>query len=220
LEGIRDVDWVRAQYAGEVDFVDEQVGRLLQSLKSSGRLDDTLVVFVGDHGESLGENGVWFNHGGDLDESALRVPMIFHWPAGLPAETAAPPLASVTDVSPTIRGLLGMDTAAADGLNVFGNGARPGVLAVCYDRSVNQQERAAGRIERPTHVLGRVWGTSGWLQRATHESRQPRSVGDIPGEDADRLERAMAAIGGSVHRSNQNRGADTVERLKALGYVE
>ena len=93
LEGIRDVDWVRAQYAGEVDFVDEQVGRLIKTLKTSGRLDDTLVVFVGDHGESLGENGVWFNHGGDLDESALRVPMIFHWPAGLPNGTVVPPLA-------------------------------------------------------------------------------------------------------------------------------
>jgi len=220
LEGIRDVDWVRAQYAGEVDFVDEQVGRLIKTLKTSGRLDDTLVVFVGDHGESLGENGVWFNHGGDLDESALRVPMIFHWPAGLPNGTVVPPLASVTDVSPTVRGLLGMDTAAADGVNVFGEAARPGVLAVCYDRGVNQRERAAGRIERPTHVMGRVWGTSGWLERATHESRQPRLVGEMPKEDEVRLDRAMAAIGGSVHRGNQNRGADTVERLKALGYVE
>ena len=58
LQGITDLAWVQAQYAGEVSYADEQLGRLLHELESLGHDKDTLVVVAGDHGESLGEHGV------------------------------------------------------------------------------------------------------------------------------------------------------------------
>ena len=62
LEGITDVQWVLDQYAGEISYTDAQSG-VCWNGEQSGHADNTLVIVVGDHGESLGEHGVWFNHG-------------------------------------------------------------------------------------------------------------------------------------------------------------
>src|SRR5262249_19850606 len=62
-------------YEGEVAFADAQVGRLLDWLKTSGRLDSTIVAIAGDHGEGLGEHGEQ-SHGMLLYDSTLRVPLV------------------------------------------------------------------------------------------------------------------------------------------------
>ncbi len=220
LSGIRDVDWVLAQYAGEVSFVDAQIGRLMDALREAGRLEDTLIVVAGDHGESLGENGVWFNHGGDLDSSAIRVPLIFHWPNHLPRRSSDLPLASVVDVAPTIWGLMGMDSSAPDGVNLFEVSGERAVMSVCYDRTVNRSERAAGRIEAPVHLLGRVWTSTGWSEVGSHASRNPRTEGMVREEDKARISAVLEGLGVAVHRGNSERDPAVVERLRALGYVE
>ncbi|HEX4935945.1 MAG TPA: sulfatase, partial [Gemmatimonadaceae bacterium] len=66
-------------YDGEVTYVDAAVGSLLAALASSGALDRTLVVAVGDHGEALGEHGE-DDHGIFLYEGVLRIPWIVRLP--------------------------------------------------------------------------------------------------------------------------------------------
>ena len=154
LEGIRDLDWVRAQYAGEVSFVDQQMGRVIQHLESKGTLADTLVIIVGDHGESFGENGVWFNHGGDLDESALHVPFLVHWPKVVKEGRRISNTVGVIDLAPTVLGLLSIDKMQTDGtdrsaeLRGLAPMAQVPVQSICYDRTVNQAERAREAQER------------------------------------------------------------------------
>ena len=67
------------KYDGELAYVDLQVGRLLTRLKSLGLSDNTMIVIVGDHGESLGEHGEE-THGYMLHDSTLRVPLIIAHP--------------------------------------------------------------------------------------------------------------------------------------------
>ncbi len=93
-------------YDGEVAFVDQQVGRLLEALRSRGTLDKTLVIAVGDHGESLGEHGE-NQHGVFLYDAVLRVPLIVAGPGVKPAHVI-PEQVRVTDVVPTILETLGM----------------------------------------------------------------------------------------------------------------
>ncbi len=69
----------RRAYYGEISYLDEQVGRLLDILKAAGRFDSTLVVLTSDHGEMLGERGAWYKM--SFFEGSARVPLVVHAPA-------------------------------------------------------------------------------------------------------------------------------------------
>lgn len=68
----------RRAYYGAVSYVDEQIGKLVQALKDSGLSDDTIIVFSGDHGDMLGERGLWYKM--SYFEWSARVPMLVHAP--------------------------------------------------------------------------------------------------------------------------------------------
>jgi choline-sulfatase len=79
----------RAAYFGMVSEVDELVGRLLEELEKTNRLQNTLIVYTSDHGEMLGEHGLWLKN--VLLENAARVPLIMAGgglPRGKVVETA------------------------------------------------------------------------------------------------------------------------------------
>lgn len=103
-------------YDGEVAFVDEQIGRLVESLRERGVLDDTLIVLVGDHGEGLGEHGE-ATHLDLIYDSTMRVPWIVSG-AGMPrGRVVSDRVVGLVDVLPTVLGLLGVDSdpGALDG---------------------------------------------------------------------------------------------------------
>ena len=103
-----DLDRLRDLYDGEVRYVDEQVGRLVEGLKERGVYDDTLLVVLGDHGEAFYEHDVVF-HGTVPYEELLHVPLIVKPPAGGPTGETVDDLVSLIDVVPTILELLGID---------------------------------------------------------------------------------------------------------------
>jgi tetratricopeptide (TPR) repeat protein len=93
-------------YDAEITYVDEAIAHFRQSLAAQSIPQNTLIVLTSDHGESLGEHGEE-THGYFIYESALRVPLIFHWPAGAgqyPARIDEP--ASLIDVAPSILDFL------------------------------------------------------------------------------------------------------------------
>jgi arylsulfatase len=79
---VEDLNFITAHYDAEVRTTDDGVRELCESLQKNGLWDDTLLVIFGDHGEELGEHGIFFDHHG-LYDSNLHVPMILHWPKGL-----------------------------------------------------------------------------------------------------------------------------------------
>ena len=106
----------RGAYDGEVAYVDHAVGTLRAALPATAAAD-TLTVFAGDHGESLGEHGEG-THGFFIYESTVRVPLIVHWPGRVaPAASAAP--ARLVDLTPTVLDLLRVPSPAAlDGVTL------------------------------------------------------------------------------------------------------
>ena len=90
-----------AQYDGEVAAVDREVGEVIDALRRSLAAARTVVVVTSDHGESLGEHDYYFDHGEDLFEPSLAVPMIVLVP-GAPAGQRVDALASTLDIVPTI----------------------------------------------------------------------------------------------------------------------
>lgn len=111
-------------YLGEVAFMDHHIGRLLESLETQGLLRSTLVIVVGDHGESLGDHGEE-THGMFCYEPVMRVPFIVRYPRGHRAGERSSEIVSVVDVGPTICAALGVALPAADGQALYKQRVEP-----------------------------------------------------------------------------------------------
>jgi arylsulfatase A-like enzyme/Flp pilus assembly protein TadD len=92
-------------YAGEIAFVDAEIGRLLRAIQARWGEGGLLVVATSDHGESLGEHGE-ATHSYTIYEATQRVPLLLSGP-GLQPGTVAPGPASLLDVAPTILAWVG-----------------------------------------------------------------------------------------------------------------
>ncbi len=105
----------RDLYVSEVAYTDQQLGRLLEFLRSRRLLDHTLLVLVADHGENLGENQVFFRHSG-LWDTTTHVPLLIRWP-GLrsAAPRRFPQLVQTLDLFPTVLRALGLPPLPGDG---------------------------------------------------------------------------------------------------------
>jgi arylsulfatase A-like enzyme/Tfp pilus assembly protein PilF len=107
-------------YQGEISFADAQVGRVVQFLRDRDLLDRTVIVVIGDHGESLHDHGE-AGHGFFVYESTLHVPLIMRVPfSTMQRRRIADPVRSV-DVMPTVLDLLGVPPpaqAVLDGVSV------------------------------------------------------------------------------------------------------
>ncbi len=90
---------LRRGYLGCVEYVDRELGRLLDALEESGRLNDTVVVYTSDHGEMLGKFGMWWKS--SLYEDSVHVPLIAAGP-GFLANTRVETPVSLLDLQATI----------------------------------------------------------------------------------------------------------------------
>ena len=86
-------------YYGLCSFLDFQIGRILGALEESGLADDTLVIYTSDHGESLGNRGLWGK--AVMYEESSAVPLLVAGP-GVPGGERCPAAASLLDVYPTV----------------------------------------------------------------------------------------------------------------------
>lgn len=108
------VAWLEGQYAGEILFTDEQVGRLLDELDRLGRSDDTIVVVTADHGEAFLEHEV-LGHTVHLYDEMTRVPLMVRWPRRIEAGRVVHEQVGLVDMMATLLELAGIPFAS-DGL--------------------------------------------------------------------------------------------------------
>ena len=73
----------RASYWALVSRMDGMIGQILAALKENGLDDNTLIMYTSDHGDMLGEHGLWWKH--VFYEESVRVPLILSWPGVIPA---------------------------------------------------------------------------------------------------------------------------------------
>jgi choline-sulfatase len=100
-------DQVRAArhgYYAAISYLDERVGEVLGALRDGGLDDETIVAFTADHGEMLGERGLWYKM--SFYEQSARVPLLVRVPGGPPARRIAEPV-SLLDLGPTLLELAG-----------------------------------------------------------------------------------------------------------------
>jgi arylsulfatase A-like enzyme len=88
------------------DLIDAQVGRMLDELRSTGQADNTIVLFMSDHGEMLGDHGIYLK-GPYFYEPAVRVPLIVSWPGRIAARQSTA-LVELTDLAQTLLDAAGL----------------------------------------------------------------------------------------------------------------
>ena len=105
---------IRNTYA-MVDLIDKGVGKILDALKETGALEDTVIIFTADHGELMGDHGLWLK-GPFFYDGLVNVPLMMHAPENNASVTEA--LASSVDIYPTCCELLGVPTPrSCDGMS-------------------------------------------------------------------------------------------------------
>lgn len=101
VKDITDINYYISQYDGEIRFVDEQIGKVLNELKVLNLYDNTLIIISSDHGESMGEHNYYFVHGHGLYDEWLRVPLIIRHKS-LPNNIIIDRQVQSIDIMPTI----------------------------------------------------------------------------------------------------------------------
>ncbi len=102
-----DIRRSRRAYFANISYLDEKVGELVDTLKRTRMLDDTIILFCSDHGDMLGERGLWFKM--SFHEGSSRVPLMVAGPGVTPGLHEAP--VSNLDVTPTVCDLAGVSMA-------------------------------------------------------------------------------------------------------------
>lgn len=141
----------RAAYYGLVSYADDKLGALLDVLDRTGLAANTIVIHTSDHGELLGEHGLWRKM--SFYEQSARVPLQIRWPGrGVAGERIAA-CASLVDVTATL-----VDAAGA---------ARPGLGL--DGRSL------AGLIDGSAEAVG-AWPDEAFAEQTSHGTDRPRAM--------------------------------------------
>ena len=212
------LELIRA-YAASTSYMDAQVGRVLQQLNTLGLSENTVVVFVGDHGFHLGEHGTWRKN--TLFEVALRSPMIISVPGQQPNRTDA--LVELVDIYPTLCDACQIPVPSElEGLSltpVIEHPARPWKTA-----AFSQLNRAGarGRSIRTTQYRYTEWGNDGRRGKELYDydadPNETINIVDLP-ENTE----LVAHLSEQLHAGWQAALPDIQEQIRcstnvALGY--
>lgn len=97
-------------YVGEVQYVDDQTGRIIDHLKELGLYDDALIIFTADHGEEFFEHGR-YGHSDGIYSTLLRVPLIIKLPGQKTAGKVIDQICGTVSIAPTVLDLCGIEHA-------------------------------------------------------------------------------------------------------------
>jgi len=213
-------------YHAEVQYVDEQIGRILQQIEGLGLRDRTLVVVVGDHGEAMGEHGE-NTHMFFVYDGTIRVPLLI-WGAGVPAGLKVSSLVRTVDVAPTVLEML--DLPPLEG--VQGVSLLPLIRGDSLDLGlVGYGESIETRSLFGTSVLRYVReGPWKYIHKVEPElfdlGHDPRELENLAGAHPEILERLRSDLSALIEAApepvsgaRQAIDPETAAQLEALGYL-
>jgi choline-sulfatase len=93
--------YVKAAYYAMIELIDDQIGSLLKELEETEQLDNTIIIFMSDHGELLGDHGLYYK-GPFFYDPSIRVPLIITWRNHILAGRRSKALIELVDIAPTL----------------------------------------------------------------------------------------------------------------------
>jgi arylsulfatase A-like enzyme len=226
-----DIAEVKALYDGEVAFTDQQIGLLLEALRTQAPGDEAVVVYSADHGDEFLDHGHW-GHGRQLYQELLHVPFAVRAPGCRPRRVQE--LVSLVDLAPTILDSFGIKAPAS----FEGRSLAPVLKGAAVQERPAQAETELTRDG--THRLAIREGRLKYLLAIPRRDQPLRVVSEelydlrddplekrnlLPSPKADPLRRAALAYVASARAeaappNPAHLDAEAREKLKALGYIE
>ncbi|MBL8862410.1 MAG: sulfatase [Planctomycetes bacterium] len=234
-----DVAQITNLYHAGVTQADAAIGALVSALERAGTLDDTLFIVTSDHGESLGELGLWeHNH---MTDTNLRVPLVLRWPRGLPAGTRVSALVDQIDVLPTVCDLMALELPPQTDVYSRIDGASLMPLVRGESSAVRPYSFAENALFASIHDLSwkllvpfALIDGDGWERGETSHGlgpvlldlvNDPGEERNVLGANLDVARRLHAALRAwfkelpEVRIEYSPRDLDAIQRMEALGYT-
>jgi arylsulfatase A-like enzyme len=174
-EGVRRL---RANYAGEASAVDYWYGQVIETIRNLGLYDNTVVVFLSDHGALLNEQGQWVKGAEKIRKQVSHVPLLIHVPDRALAGKRVSGFAQTADVFPTVLGRLGLKP----GPRVTGQDLWPYVTA----EKTNPREYIVSAFGGIASVRTNEWNYSAVWDKAHYQGNYKPQLYDLQ-KDPDEL---------------------------------
>ncbi len=220
VEGQHEVAFYRAGYDGEVSYLDQELGRLLEGVDARGLLADAVVVFTADHGEGMGENEYWFAHGEFLTDPLVRVPLAVRAPGLAPGQRGD--VAGLVDLFPTVLALAGIEQPGGyPGRDLLAAGAEEAEPEIYLAGLRHASVPRFGLIADGYKYL-RSEGRIGTVEHLYRLGDEEKNLGLEEPERLAELRQRLARLRAGLRRVPERRQELTEterERLRALGYV-
>jgi arylsulfatase A-like enzyme len=181
---------IRELYAAEITFMDDWVGRLMNNLADRNLLDETVVLYMSDHGLTLGEDGVLGKHGARAQWHIYHVPCMIRHPEGKLANETSEFFASTHDLPRTILSFMGVRAPGimnGEDLSVIFEGAEPSRrphFTSCYDNYV-----LCG--DRDWFLLS---DSEGRRRRLYDKHRDPQELRDVAADHPEVVDRLWRVL--------------------------
>jgi len=213
-------------YDGEIAYVDSCVARLVATLEQAGQLDRTLVVVIADHGEGLGDHGE-AEHGLFLYESVLHVPWVMRLPGGASGGAVVKTQVRAIDAMPTMAAIAGLTASNVDGENVMPivRGAAPRDPAPSYAETYYPRwhfgwsELKSIRVGDWKYIDAPKPELYDMRTDAAERRNAIDARGALAGGLSAELTKLQNAFGAAASAEAPQPDAETLARLRSLGYV-
>ncbi len=209
--GPRDIEHIAALYDAEIRYVDTSLGALFAKLKRDGLYHASLIILSSDHGESLGEHGIWM-HGKSLYESEVRIPLIVKRPYQTRGLRIARPVQAI-DIVPTVIELLHIESDTHfDGTSLLTDSNEPALILWNKHKVVRTHEWKLYETENPPQLF-RI-------------NRDPGELHNVAAKHPEIIKQLRDLRDARLSRISQNEKniekltTEAVEQMRALGYID
>lgn len=232
-------DKTTSRYDSEIAYTDVHIGRLLKRIEGLGLTDDSLVLLLADHGESLGEHD-YTGHGRRVFDPSMRIPLILSGP-GIPSNSRSEIPAQMLDVAPTILNYLGIERPdhmeGRDLLTLISEGTGHTDLKVYFETYKGAVPNMPGMKtilngRNPLH-MGLKFRSRKVIYTPEEDTWKLYDLAGDPGELNDLAEtegEVLEALAGDLYdwylKSPKKKeptdvtfSQEDIDRLKSLGYV-
>lgn len=207
-------------YGGEIQFVDSQIGKVFDWLKTNNRNQNLVIAIIGDHGESLGEHGEE-THGFFTYNSTLRIPFVLTFP-GAPANIHINENTAAVDLVPTLLDLIGV----SDPIHRDGESILPFLNGVKRDRDIYFESRypelfgwngLQGLVRNDWKLIST---TRSELYNLKNDPKEKQNLFSQNQNISAKLKEELSVRYAKLNEPQQAApDAETLEKLRSLGYV-
>ena len=210
-------------YDSSIAWVDSEFGKILSLLKEKKLYDNSVIIFLADHGEALGEHGV-ISHSTNVYDETSRVPLIIKYPNSLNLKGRVVQLAELADIFPTIASLFGQKLTL-DGRNLLASGFNEGIDdRMVVSRTVNKCPEYGLRWKNWYYMINFNNNREKLFALTTDPFREagdshPAITAFLKARFLAWYARFRNSSGNAAEISLKNLPASDIEEMKTLGYL-